>query len=300
MDPKSRSLGAIASLAGRQYGVVTRSQLIGAGLSSEQIKTLTRRSHLHRIHRGVFAVGHRHLSQEGRWLAAVIACGPGASLSHGPAGQLLGILDRLQRFALHVSLTADRSPTGIVTHRPRQLPPEDTTVKRGIPVTTGTRTVWDLATTLSPLQTRRAFEQAEKLRILDRGRLAALLASDPRHRNGGALRELLAERALPLESARSRLEEIALETCRDHGLPIPAVNVPVLGHEVDLFWASSRFVAELDGSDHQRPERRALDNQRDIALARAGYLVRRYTWAELNDRGRAAAEIAEIVRERSR
>lgn len=191
------------------------------------------------------------------------------------------------------------SPTGIVTHRPRSLPSSDTTRKKGIPVTTGTRTVWDLATILSPLQTRRAFEQAEKLRILDRGRLMELLAANPTHRGAGTIRTLLAERSLPLEATRSRLEEIALETCRDNGLPIPAVNVPVLGYEVDLLWESVRFVAEADGADHLSRDQRDSDNERDSALARAGYLVRRYSWHALADRAAVATEFAEILRERS-
>ncbi len=292
-------MAAIATLAGRQHGVVARSQLAEAGLSPQRIKTLVGRGHLHPIHRGVFAVGHPRLSQEARWLAAVLACGPGAVLSHGPAGQLLGILDRRQRFALHVSVTADRSPAGIVTHRPRSLPSADTTHKLGIPVTTGTRTVWDLAATLPSLQTRRAFEQAEKLRLLNRDRLATLLAAHPSHRGAATLRKLLAERALPLEATRSRLEEIALETCRDHALPIPAVNVPLLGYEVDLLWESARFVAEADGGDHLAREQRDDDNERDAVLARAGYFVRRFSWNALADRRAVANELADIIRERS-
>ena len=260
MQHQSRSLAAVAALAARQHGVATRSQLVEAGLSTQRIRTLVVRHHLHPIHRGVFAVGHRNLSQEGIWLAAVLACGPGAVLSHGPAGQLLGILNRRQRFALHVSAVADRSSAGIVTHRPRTLPSCDTTRKLGIPVTTGTRTIWDLAATLPSLQTRRAFEQAEKLRLLNRSRLAALLAGDHGHRGGGTLRALLAERALPLEATRSRLEEIALETCRDQ---------------------------------------RDSDNERDAVLARAGYFVRRYSWNALADRRRVASELAAIIRERT-
>ena len=198
-----------------------------------------------------------------------------------------------------MSVTADRSPAGIVTHRPRSLPPYDTTRKLGIPVTTGTRTIWDLAATLPSLQTRRAFEQAEKLRLLNRGRLAELLAGDQGHRGRSTLRELLAERALPLEATRSRLEEIALETCRDHHLPIPAVNVPVLGWEVDLLWEPARFIAEADGTDHLARDQRDSDNERDAVLARAGYLVRRYSWNALADRRRVASELAAIIRERT-
>jgi hypothetical protein len=121
----------------------------------------------------------------------------------------------------------------VVTHVSRNLDPRDVTGHLGIPTTTGTRTVWDLATVLSPTGLRRAFEQAEKLRILDRERLRALLAASPSRKGAGLIRRLLAEAALPLEETRSRLEELILELCRDEGLPLPAVNVPLLGWEVD-------------------------------------------------------------------
>ena len=233
-------------------------------------------------------------------MAAVLACGPGSVLSHTPGGQLLGITSRRERTALHVSIAgrSGRSIAGVVTHRPRSLPPADRTSRLGIPVTTGTRTVWDLATVLTPLRTRRAFEQAEKLGLLDRDRLASLLAAHPSHRGAGALRELLAAAVLPLAATRSRLEEIVLETCRDHGLPLPASSVPLLGYEVDHLWPAALLVVEADGDDHLSRAQRDRDNERDARLARAGHLVRRYTWSALADRAGVAAEIAAILRER--
>ena len=233
-------------------------------------------------------------------MAAVLACGPGAVLSHSPAGQLLAIVSRRERLALHVSVVADRSPTGIVTHRPRSLLPADTTIRLGIPVTTATRTVWDLATVLSPAPLRRAFDQADKLRLLNRERLGSLLAATPNHRGAGLLRELLAERSLPLSETRSWLEDLALTVCRDHGLPRPAVNVPLLGFEVDLLWEEARFVVEADGDDHLSPAQRDRDNERHIALGRAGYLVRRYSSRAMARSGEVAAEIRAILAERLR
>lgn len=289
-----------AQFAARQHGIVSRRQLLATGLSPQQIKGLVQRGHLHPLHRGVYAVGHPRISQEARWLAAVLACGPGAVLSHGPAGQLLWILSRRQRFALHVSVggRASRSRTGIVIHRPRSLGARDITVRQGIPTTTATRTVWDLATTFTPTATRRAFEQAEKLDLLDRDRLASLLAAQPSHRGAATLHVLLGEAALPLAETRSRLEEIVFETCRDHSLPLPATNVPLLGHEIDFLWADARLVVEADGSDHLARAQRDKDNARDIELARAGYLVRRYSWTALADGDAVAAEIVAILEER--
>ena len=291
-----------AQFAARQHGIVSRRQLLAAGLSSQQIKGLVRRGHLHLLHRGVYAVGHPRLSREGRWLAAVLACGPGAVLSHGPAGQLLWILSRRERYALHVSVggRASRSRTGIVIHRPRSLDARDITIRLGIPTTTATRTVWDLAAVFTPTATRRAFEQAEKLDLLDRDRLGSLLAAQPSHRGAATIQVLLGEATLPLAETRSRLEEIVLETCRDHSLPLPATNVPVLGHEVDSLWADARFVVEADGCDHLNRRQRDKDNARDIELGRAGYLVRRYSWTALADRDAVATEIVAILEERLR
>jgi very-short-patch-repair endonuclease len=291
---------AVAAIAARQHGVVARRQLLDAGLSVDRIKGLIRRGHLHGLHRGVYAVGHTQITQEGRWLAAVLARGPGSVLSHGPAGQLVGILPRRERFALHVSLSGggDRGPRGIVCHRPRCLPRQDIITRNRIPVTSATRTVWDLAATFTPLRTRRAFEQAER-RGLDRERLRSLLDAAPSRKGAGVIRALLAERALPLSETRSRLEEIVLETCRDHGLPLPAVNVPLCGYEVDLLWAESRLVVEADGGDHLGRAQRDRDNERDAVLARAGYLVRRYSWTALGDPAAVAAELGAILGERA-
>jgi len=301
MRAESRPLpGVVASLAGRQHGVISRSQLLEIGVPAATIHGWVRRGHLHPIHRGVYAVGHPKVSREARWLAAVLACGPGAVLSHGPAGQLLGIVSRRERYALHVSLIGgrDRGPAGIVAHRPRSLERRDTTVRLGIPTTTATRTVWDLAATFTPTGTRRAFEQAEKLDLLDRDRLGSLLAAQPSHRGAATFQMLLGEAALPLAETRSRLEEIICEICRDHSLPLPATNVPLLGHEVDFLWADARLVVEADGGDHLARAQRDKDNARDIDLARAGYLVRRYSWTALGDRDAVATEIVAILEER--
>ena len=227
--------GSLASTATQQHGVVSRRQLLDLGFRPDAVKRLIRKGHLHPIHRGVYAVGHTRITQEGHWLAAVLACGPGAFLSHGPAGQLLGILERRHRCALHVSLAAggNRSPSGILTHRPRSLEPRDTMARYGVPVTTATRTVWDLAADFTALQTRRAFEQAEKLRLLDRGRLAALLAAAPSRKGARTIRD--APRGPAAAARRGPLEArgVLLITCRDQALPLPAVNVPLLGYEVD-------------------------------------------------------------------
>jgi len=292
----------IAQVAARQHGIVALTELEDLGASRSTIALWVRGGHLHRLHRGVFsAIPPPMLSQEGSWLAAVKACGPSAFLSHGSAGQLLWLLDRRDRLALHVSL-ADRSRRrlpGIAIHRPRSLPRDDTTTYVRVPTTTPTRTVWDLAAILPSVPLRRAFEKAERDGKLSRPRLRELLDSSPTHKGAGAVRALLASRPLPAAAVRSLLEELLWEICSEHGLPLPVVNVPLLGYEVDFLWERERLVVEVDGGDHLTPSQRDRDNERDAMLARAGYLIRRYSSEALADRRAVALEVLAILRERA-
>ncbi len=234
-------------------------------------------------------------------MAAVLACGSRGFLSHTPAGQLAGIVDRRDRTALHISVTGRThlKIPGIVIHRPRTLDPTDTSRLRGISTTTATRTVWDIASTSPPSPTRRAFRRAEKLKLLSRPRLHQLLEASPSRKGAGLIAQLLTTRALPLAETRSWLEDLLVTTCADNDLPIPAVNVPLLGYEVDFLWPSARFVVEADGGDHLDPLQRDTDNRRDIVLGRAGYLVRRYSSLAMDDEVGVVTEVLSILRERT-
>lgn len=229
-----------------------------------------------------------------------MACGDGSVLSHGPSGQLFGFVDARERFAIHVTVLgrARRKPPGIVVHRPRNLDPADTTRRLQIPTTTATRTIYDLASTLPLSPTRRAFEKAERLNLLNRPRLHQLVNETPTHRGNANLRSLLAARLLPISETRSWLEDLLFFICAEHHLPLPATNVPLLGYEVDFLWPAARFVIEADGGDHLDPTQRDRDNTRDIVLGRAGYLIRRYSSRAMDDEAAVAAEVLSILRER--
>ena len=289
----------IALLAARQHGCITRRQILAVGLDSATVNRWITAGHLHRIHRGIYAVGHANITREGRYLAAVLACGEGAALSHTASARHLG-LDRTRAVGtLHVSIpqSARRRPPGIIVHRTRSLASRDITTLLRIPTTTATRTLFDLASMLSARELRKRFEQAEYLEALDRARLRELLTGACGRKGLGSLRALTDFAPLPLSRIRSELERIILTTCRTHSLPIPAVNVPVLDYEVDFLWPEARFVVEADGGLHKGKQRDS-DNARDIELARAGYLVRRYSEEALNDEQAVSAEIIDILRER--
>lgn len=222
-------------------------------------------------------------------------------LSHAPAGQLAWIVPRELVSAAHVSIPRQRRVRlpGIVVHRPLCLPPCDRTIRHSIPVTTQTRTVWDLAATAAPRIVRRAFEKSDAAGRLDHARLHQLLLACPNHHGTRQIRELLAARALPLGAVRSWLEELLLHVCSEHGLPLPAVNVPLLGYEVDFLWPRHRFVVEADGGEHLDPRQRDRDNERDIALGRAGYLLRRYSSRAMGREREVAEEVRAILIERA-
>lgn len=225
-------------------------------------------------------------------MAAVLACGPGSVLSHQPAGQLHYIVDRNDRHQIHVSVPPGRNldPPGILVHRPRRLDPVDVTAKLGIPVTSPTRTAWDLAAGFSPKLARRAFERADGTGKLDRRRMSALASAAPGRKGTGLIRELLASRPLPLTEVRSWLEGLLLHVCSEHGLPLPEVNAPLLEYEVDFLWRDARFIVEADGGDHD-PAQRDRDNERDFACAIAGHLIRRYSYKAMGREQQVEAEV---------
>ncbi|MFN8151559.1 MAG: type IV toxin-antitoxin system AbiEi family antitoxin domain-containing protein [Solirubrobacterales bacterium] len=291
---------SIAKLASRQYGIVDHEELLGQGMARSTITHWVKTGRLHRIHRGVYSVVPPSLLKlEGRWMAAVRACGPGAVLSHGSAAQLHWLVDRNLKAGIHVSVPARRrlKVPGVIVHRPVDLPRGDIDERYGIPVTSQTRTVWDVASTLPPKPAKRAFERARSHDRIDFERLRELLAGSPRHRGAGRLRQWLASSALPLSVVRSWLEDLLVNVCSEHDLPMPLVNVPFGEYEVDFLWPDARFAVEADGGDHVG-EQRDKDNARDLATGRAGILTRRYSTRDMSREDEVATEVADVLIER--
>jgi very-short-patch-repair endonuclease len=296
---------AIAALAERQNGVVSRGQARRLGLTDREIAVRLRLGHLHQLFHGTFAVGHRAITRRGRMLAAVLACDEGTVLSHGSAAELLGLRDK-RLAAVHVIPPdwSGRKIPGIRWHRVRLPLPDEIEVQDGIPCTTISRTIVDMAGESGWTRLRGLVEQAAILRQLDVDEIDLVL-SRGRRRGAPRLRTILAgwrSTAEPRPRLRSRLEARLLPRLVEEGLPSPRTNVrlQIEGHhlEVDLLWDEQRLVIETDGEEtHATPAAFQRDRWRDQLLIAAGYRTARVTWAQVRDEPNAVIRrIARMLR----
>jgi hypothetical protein len=283
---------ALSELARRQLGVVARSQLVGLGFGRRAIDLRLDRARLVPVYRGVYSVGHPPLSAEARWMAAVLAAGPGAVLSHRSAAALWGILPPARSRPSVTRALHSRPRIGLEIHRSR-IPSDEVAECRGIPVTSVPRTLLDLAAVLDRRQLERAVNEAEVMRLLGARSLADLLARYPRRHGVAAVRELLAERA-PAQFTRSELEARFQTFLADVGLPRPQLNAAVEAgdrrFECDCVWRSHLVIAELDGrAFHATAAAFERDRERDRILESWGWRVVRVTWRQLQRDSRALA-----------
>jgi very-short-patch-repair endonuclease len=297
---QNRTDHIIAALAEDQHGVVSRAQLLSAGVSAKVIEVRVRRESLISLHRGVYAVGHRQLRREGYWLAAVLAVGRGAALSHRQAAGLHGFRPS-NGSTIDVTTKRDRGGlAGIWVHRTRALEDEDVTEIDGIPVTTASRTLVDLAGMVAEDHLARALREADRLQILDVRGIERVLARTA-HRTGKGhqrMREALARYAtIAHADTRSTLEDDFLRLVHRADLPPPQTNVPLCGLKVDALWANERVVVELDGlAYHLNRHSFQEDRERDRKLTLAGYRVLRYTWKDLTrDARRTISELRGLL-----
>jgi hypothetical protein len=271
---------AVTALARRQHGVVAAHQLRAAGIGRTAVHRRVADGLLRPIHRGVYALGP--VTSRGRWMAAVLALGPGAVLSHRAAAALHG-LPAANRSTIDVIIPRRTRPRrGIAAHRARDLHASDRIRLDGIPVTSIPRTLLDLAEILSPTQLQRTYEAAERLRVLDVRAVEKLLERSYGRAGIGALRSLLSYDPAPAAEARSELEVRFLDLVREAGMPLPHVNVLVEGFLVDAYWPSPGVVVELQGyAHHSGREAFERDHARLARLKLAGYEVLALTWRQV-------------------
>jgi very-short-patch-repair endonuclease len=240
------------------------------------------------LHRGVYVFGDGRVDRRGRWLAAVLACGDGALLSHRSAATLWGLM-RSRTSLVDVSAARGRSRAGIALHE-TGVSKEDRTVVDAIPVTTVARTILDLADVVDEHELERTFEEADRRGLLRMRALEDVCVRGYGRRGLKPLRRLIEDARAP-EPSRSALEDRVLALCRKYDLPSPQTNVEVLGHEVDAFWPRQKLMVEADSwSYHRHRAAFERDRIRDAAMQAAGYRVVRVTHRRLE---RAPASVAD-------
>lgn len=278
MSRQSGTDAALSARAERQHGVFALWQLEPGRAIRAAVHHRAQVGRIRRIHQGVYAYGHQRLTANGHRLAAVLACGPEAVLSHKSAAAVWELLPTAQRrLDVTVPGTSRRRRTAIRVHRTRDLTEEEVTVVDGVPVTTVTRTLCDLAGTGSTAQLRRAVHHADRSGRLDLTALQRAVDRHPARRGTAALRAILTDYT-PAALTRSEFERQFLETVREAGLPAPLVNHVIAGQEVDVFWPQWRLAVELDSrAYHSDPQAFERDPVRDVRLLRARCRVLRVT-----------------------
>jgi hypothetical protein len=281
----------LAALAGEQHGVFDLDELCGLGVTAAAIRRRAAAGRLHRLYQRVYSlVPPELLSREGRWMAAVLACGPGAVLSHRSAAALLGLRPfGGVRIEVTVPGRSRRRHPGIQAHRSTTLLPADTAREQNIPCTTIARTQLDIADVLSRRQVERAFDQAEMLEGFDLRALEDQLARNPYRPGVQVIRAVLAEHYIGSTPTWNKFEEAFLAFSRATGLPRPEVNYWIVLDDggpairADFAWPTHRVIVETDGRDtHDTRQAFERDRRKDLRLTAARWRPMRVTWQRLH------------------
>jgi very-short-patch-repair endonuclease len=275
----------VANLATNQHRVAAYWQLRRCGLSAAAIRHRVSNGRLHPMHEGVYAVGHRDVGRKGFLMAAVLACGKGAALSHRTGADHRGLI-RTSSAAIHVTVPSRYKPKlrGVIVHLTRQMTDADWTIVDGIPVTSVPRTLLDLAPLVSPRELVKALEQAERLRLFDMHAFEELLGRSRGRRGAKALRAALAELYAQAPDTKSPLEDRFFDFCRERCIELPQLNVVIADFCVDAAWPSKGVVVELDSRAHHTGiDAFEEDRKRDAKLQVAGHRIVRVTDHRLAD-----------------
>ena len=284
-------------LAAEQHGVVARRQLLELGMSAKAIRHRIATGRLHPVRRGVYAVGRPALGRHGQWMAAVLASGPEALLSHRSAAALLGIGKETRWIDVSVRTCSHRRLVGVRLHRRTELRVADVTSHEGIPLSAPTRTLVDLAGELDRRGMERAINEADRLDLVDPDALRAALDGYSGERGVARLRTALDRRTFRLTD--SELERRFLRLVADAGLEAPQTRRRLNGFRVDFFWPGLGLVVETDGLRyHRTPAQQARDHERDQAQAAAGLTPLRFTHAQVHHEPRHVIATVRAVAKR--
>jgi very-short-patch-repair endonuclease len=268
-------------LTAKQHGVVARWQLLEMGMSAQAIQHRLATGRLHRLSRGVYCVGRPELSRRGRWMAAVLGCGPRAVLSYGSAAALWGIgREQSDSIEISVPVSSVRRRAGLLVYRRPHLEPSEIVTRDGIPVTSVVRTLIDIATHLDRAGLERAVNEADRLDLIDPETLFEQLESHRGKRGVGPMRALLGERTFRLTD--SELERRFLRLVREAGLPMPLTQQKLNGFKVDFVWPDLKLVVETDGLRyHRTASQQTKDHRRDQAHLAAGFTPLRFSHSQV-------------------
>jgi Protein of unknown function (DUF559) len=281
--------------------------MLASGVSDDQIWRWLAAGRLHALHEGVYAVGHRALPAGGHFLAAVLAGGEDAVLSHRSAAAHLGLLSWSPKDVdVMIVRGGEHARDGIVFHRPKIYGPEDRWVFDGIPCTTVARTLVDLGAVLKSHQLERAVEQAELLQFLDVKAIADVLARIARPRGVRNLRRCLGSERLDASLTQSGLERAFLKLCLNAGLPRPTLQHPVehgpgRWHRVDFAWPDVLLAIEVDGAAvHGTRTAARRDRRLDREIRAAGWRIERFMGDDVIDTPEAVAAAVRTLLSASR
>jgi very-short-patch-repair endonuclease len=279
MGPRARTVEAkLALMAAKRHGVVTRAQLLDAGVTQKEIKSRVQNGALLREHRGVYRVGHRAPSVEATYLAAVFAAGDGAVLSGRAAAHLWGLVRGPAPPAVVIT-TTERRIEGVRTHRSRRLDPADVTIFNAIPVTTVPRTLVELAADSSVDALARACHEAGVRYSVTPKAVEAALERRPNSPGARNLRRIIHG---DVRVTLSQLERRFLEHMRAEKFPLPVTNRPAGGRRVDCRWPEHRLTVELDGYQfHNSRHSWEQDRLREREARARGDDFRRYTYRDV-------------------
>jgi very-short-patch-repair endonuclease len=277
--------------------MVSRRQLLALGMGRRAVAGRLERGQLHEVFRGVYAVGVRRISRRGRWMAAVLACGDAAVLSHRSAARLWQLLPPGAEWVDVTCPEAEVERNGIIGHR-SHLRGDEWLVNDAIPATSPFRTIFDLAAVLEMRDLERAFHEAEVREVRDRVSLPMLLERYPGQRGTRKVRALLESRE-PVAITRNDFEEAYLALVDRFDLRRPRMNasLAIRGRffEIDALWEGERVAVELDSRGvHGTPKKFESDRLRDRILIAEGWRTMRVTWRQLQDE---PAEIARDLRQ---
>jgi Transcriptional regulator, AbiEi antitoxin/Protein of unknown function (DUF559) len=278
---------AIAAVAAKQHGNITRRQLLDVGLDDNAIARRVQMGRLYRVFRGVYSVGRPAITAQERAAAAVLACGPGAALSHGSAMTLWGYWRQWDK-PFEVTVVGDRRTKGIRVHRSTTLRRRDITTQLGVRVTTPARTLIDMAPRLRDRALKRNVNNALNSLWLTEDQLADTLARHPAAPGAKRIAKLIGLAGTP---TRSGWEDDFPAFCAKHGLPAPVMGAPVCGYIVDALFPVERVIVELDSWDYHKGKIAfETDRERDAETLAHGFVTVRMTGERLDERPRQEAD----------